>query len=387
MGKFPLDLERLQQVLDYLNDGVYLTDRSRRILLWNRRAEEITGWKASDVVGRRCRDGLLEHLDTHGHALCRSDLCPLARAMRTRSGSKEPVLVYARGADSRRIPVSTSVAPLWDEAGRVVGGIEVFRDESARMQDLEFARRVQQHVLPERLPASETIGFEVGYYPHDLVGGDFYWVRELRPNVFASLVADVRGHGVSAALYTMVLSSYLSGAGSMLEEPGRLMGALNEHLEALTVADSFASAVYLVLDGKERTLRYSNAGHPPPLLLDARTEEVQELGAHGLFLGVLIPQEYEETRMDLPEQGALLCYSDGAIEVRGRDGTEFGQARLEAYLRAESGRRGFPARFYRHLTRMSAAVSLPDDLLLLLARLQRSARAGRPRRRRASGGA
>jgi serine phosphatase RsbU (regulator of sigma subunit) len=282
------------------------------------------------------------------------------------------VLVYARGADGRRIPVATSVAPLRDEAGRVVGGIEVFRDESARMQDLEFARRVQRHVLPTPLPGSEPIGFEVGYYPHDLVGGDFYWVRELRPNVFGCMVADVRGHGVSAALYTMVLSSYLSGAGSLAEEPGRLMGALNEHLEELTVAESFASAVYVLLDGNQWTLRYSSAGHPPPLLLDARTGEVAALAAQGLFLGMFVPQQYEETRMDLPERGALLCYSDGAIEVRGTDGEEFGQARLEAYLRAESSRRGFPARLYRHLTRMSAAVSLPDDLLVLLVRLRRS---------------
>jgi serine phosphatase RsbU (regulator of sigma subunit) len=269
----------------------------------------------------------------------------------------------------------------------VVGGIEVFRDESVRLADLEFARRVQQHVLPERLPASEAISFEVGYYPHDLVGGDFYWVRELRPNVFASLAADVRGHGVSAALYTMVLSSYLAGAGSLAEEPGRLMGALNEHLEELSVAESFASAVYLVLDGTDWTLRYSNAGHPPPLLLDARTGEVRELGAHGLILGMLVPQEYEETRLDLPERGALLCYSDGAIEVPDREGEEFGIERLKAYVGKQVGRRGFPERFYRHLTKMSAAVSLPDDLLLLVARLRWSREQLRPRRGRASGGA
>jgi serine phosphatase RsbU (regulator of sigma subunit) len=262
----------------------------------------------------------------------------------------------------------------------VVGGIEVFRDESSRMVDLEFARRVQRHVLPERLPGSEAIAFEVGYYPHDLVGGDFYWLRELRSNLFGCMVADVRGHGVSAALYTMVLSSYLSGAGSLVEEPGRLMGALNQHLEQLTVAESFASAVYLVLDGEAWTLRYSNAGHPPPLLLDARTGEATELAAHGPFLGMFLPQEYEETRLDLPERGALLAYSDGAIEVRGRDGEEFGLERLKAYVREQSGRRGLPARFYRHLTKVSAAVALPDDLLLLLARLRRNATRLRPRR-------
>lgn len=371
MSEFPLDLKRLKQVLDYLNDGVYLTDLDRRILLWNRRAEEITGWKAEQVVGTRCRDGILEHVDTHGHGLCESDLCPLLRAMRTDSPSREPVLVYARKADGRRIPVSTSVAPLRDQTGEVVGGIEVFRDESARLADMEFARRVQQHALPAELPGNDSVTFEVGYYSHDLVGGDFYWVKELRPGAFGCLVADVRGHGVSAALYTMVLSSHLAGLAELAEEPGRLMGALNEHLEELTVAESFASAVYLVVDSNAWELRYSNAGHPPPLLLDGERGEVTELAAHGPFLGMFVPQEYEESTLALPRQGGLLCYSDGAVEVHGKDGEEFGIERLKQYLRKHSEEPGFPDRFYNHLSQYNAAVSLPDDLLILLARLQR----------------
>jgi len=372
VSEFPLDLKRLKQVLDYLNDGVYLTDLDRRILLWNRRAEEITGWKAERVVGSRCRDGILEHVDVNGHGLCCSDLCPLARAMRTESPSREPVLVYARKADGRRIPVSTSVAPLRDETGRVVGGIEVFRDESTRLIDMEFARRVQQHSLPAELPGNDSVTFEVGYYSHDLVGGDFYWVKELRPGAFGCLVADVRGHGVSAALYTMVLSSHLAGLAELAETPGRLMGALNEHLEELTVAESFASAVCLVLDSNAWELRYSNAGHPPPLLFDGEKGEVTELAAHGPFLGMFVPQEYEESTLALPRRGGLLCYSDGAVEVNGREGEQFGIDRLSAYLRDHGADPGFPERFYNHLSEYNAAVSLPDDLLVVVARLSRS---------------
>jgi len=371
VSEFPLDLERLKQVLDYLNDGVYLTDLDRCILLWNRRAEEITGWKAEQVVGTRCRDGILEHVDGHGQRLCSSDLCPLLRAMRTDSPSREPVLVYARKADGGRLPVSTSVAPLRDETGRVVGGIEVFRDESVRLRDMEFAKRVQQHTLPAQLPGNDSVTFEVGYYPHDLVGGDFYWVRELEPGVFGCLVADVRGHGVSAALYTMMLSSHLSSLFELTREPGRLMGALNEHLEELTVAESFASAVYLILDSNAWQLRYSNAGHPPPLLLDGETGEVLELGAQSPFLGMFLPQEYEETVLDLPAQGILLAYSDGAIEVMGKGREEFGIERLKHYLLQHGEGEGFHESLYRHLTEYNAEVSLPDDLLILLARLER----------------
>jgi len=372
MGDFPLDLDQLKQVLDYLNDGVYLADPDRRILLWNRRAEEITGWKAEQVVGQRCRDGILVHQDAHGQTLCRSDLCPMAQAMRTERPSKEPVLVYAQRADGRRIPVSVSVAPLRGDDGDIVGAIEVFRDESSSLQDLEFARLVQRQVLPDELPGTESLSFEVGYYPHDLVGGDFYWVRELEPGVLGLLVADVRGHGVSAALYTMTISSHLSTLAALTAEPGRLMGALNEHLEELTVAESFASAVYCLLDTVSWEVRYSNAGHPAPLLLDEETGEVHRLESQGPFLGMFVPQEYEESTVALPRRGSLLLYSDGAVEVTNRDDEEFGIDGLSRYLRELGTEPGLPERFYHYLNRYNAELSLPDDVLILVARLDRS---------------
>ena len=279
-------------------------------------------------------------------------------------------MVYACRADGRRVPVSVSVAPLRDDTGAVVGAIEVFRDESVRLQDMEFARRVQQHTLPEELPGDERIRFEVGYYPHDLVGGDFYGVREVSPGTFAFLVADVRGHGVSAALYTMVLSSHLATLTSLAIEPGKMMTALNEHLGELTVAESFASAAYGVLDSDRWELRYSSAGHPPFLLLDAGTGHVKELETHGLFLGMFGPADYEESTLPLPERGVLLAYSDGAIEVRNKDGEEFGIEGLSHYLSQHGARADFPDRFYHYLSQYNADVSLADDLLVLVGRLE-----------------
>jgi len=341
----------------------------------------MTGWRADDVVGRRCRDSILEHVDAHGHKLCESDLCPLARSMRTGNPSDQPVLVYAQRADGRRMPVSTSVAPLRDEGGQVVGGIEVFRDERVRLTDMEFAQRVQRHILPGELPGTQEVAFEVGYYPHDLVGGDFYWVAEVSPalrqaqgvvstsnqGTFAFLVADVRGHGVSAALYTMVLSSHLTTLSDLAAQPGRVMTALNQHLEELTVADSFASAVYGVLDGERWELCYSNAGHPPLLLLDAEACQVEELGSHGPFLGALGPQDYEESTVALPRRGVLVAYTDGAIEVENAEGEQFDVAGLAEYLRQHGTEPGFPERVYAHVSQFNAKVSLADDVLVLVA--------------------
>jgi sigma-B regulation protein RsbU (phosphoserine phosphatase) len=125
---FGLDVNMLVRVLNYLNDGVYITDKQRRIILWNRKAEEITGYRAEEVVGRACHDDVLNHISEDRKGLCPSELCPLYRSIETGVASGEPVLVYARNRDRKRVAVSVSVAPLHDDSGNIIGGIEIFRD-------------------------------------------------------------------------------------------------------------------------------------------------------------------------------------------------------------------------------------------------------------------
>ena len=85
-------------VLDSLNDGVYVVDRDRTILYWGKSAERITGWKGSDVLGKRCHDDILCHIDKDGRRLCGEEYCPLHRAMLTGRGSASPIIVFAQTA-------------------------------------------------------------------------------------------------------------------------------------------------------------------------------------------------------------------------------------------------------------------------------------------------
>lgn len=134
-------------VLDSLFDGVYIADEQRRVLLWNRGAEEITGYSAEEVEGRRCMDNLLNHIDENGRMLCRSD-CPLLATIRT--GQPQCVKIYPRHKSGRRFPVKTHVAPLRDRSGAIVAAIEVFRDvsqeEDFRILQEKFNKIVQRYV-------------------------------------------------------------------------------------------------------------------------------------------------------------------------------------------------------------------------------------------------
>lgn len=363
---FPLNVPQLLSVLNHLNLGVYITDLDRRIVLWSRKAEELTGHKAADVVGRTCHDQVLNHIDKDGHALCSGELCPLHRAITTNAESAQPVLVFARRANGTRIAVSVSVAPLRDPDGQVIGGIEAFRDETAQVRDMEFARTVQRRLLPAELPATGEIAFDVCYYPHDLVGGDFYDVQPVGPQSYGVFIADVSGHGVSAALYTMWLKSLKEGLKPVAHQPAVFMTELNRELSKYIVDESFATAFYAVVDAGGQ-ITYTNAGHPAPLHWRAAERTVGKLETHGLPLAVSATEEYPSSSFTLRPDDLLLGYTDGVTEVNMPDGRQVGTDGLSEILARQIALR--PARLleqvYQRILARCAAVSLPDDVLLL----------------------
>ena len=71
------------ELLNLLADGAYITDTDRRIVFWNQAAQRITGWGAAEVVGRRCQENILVHVDKDGHPLCGHEHCPLHRSIVT----------------------------------------------------------------------------------------------------------------------------------------------------------------------------------------------------------------------------------------------------------------------------------------------------------------
>jgi len=363
---FPIDLDALLTVLDQLNLGVYVTDRERRIRLWNRKAAEITGYRAEDVLGKACHEQVLNHVDRHGHQLCRTTLCPLYRAMILGRESAEPEIIYAMRPDGQRVAVSVSAAPLRDAEGRVIGGIETFRDETAQVRDMEFARKIQRHLMPAKPPAARGFRFDFGYYPHDLVGGDFYDIIDLAEDRFGILVADVRGHGVSAALYMMWMKSLETSLRADADEPARFLAALNEELTRYVVDESFATCFYGVLDAAGRTLTYASAGHPAPMHFRGADGNVAELRACGMPLGIRTGEDYGSDSVTLAPGDVLLLYTDGAIEVSSRSGELLRPGGLARMLAGEAARsrEDLPERLYGRIMEWCGEVALPDDLLL-----------------------
>ena len=163
-----------ETILDSLSEGVYVCDRDRRIVFWSKSAERITGWQSEDVVGKRCLEDILCHVDKDGHRLCGEEYCPLHRAMITGVTTNVPVIVFAQCKNGRRIPTQVTTSPIRNAAGEVIGGVETFRDVSPMLVDLERAKKIQEQSLDQDLPADPRVQFSTFFMPHDIVGGDYF---------------------------------------------------------------------------------------------------------------------------------------------------------------------------------------------------------------------
>ena len=137
----------LNQMLNSMFDGVYIVDRKRRILFWNRGAEEITGYAPAEVIGRRCSDNILNHIDEDGSLICRKS-CPLSQVLRT--GEHVRRKVYPLRKTDGRIPIMTHVAPIRDSENKIIAAIEVFRDisqeEAFRVLQEKFNALISKYV-------------------------------------------------------------------------------------------------------------------------------------------------------------------------------------------------------------------------------------------------
>lgn len=132
-------------ILENLFDGVYFVGRDKRITVWNKGAERITGFEKQEVIGRGCADHILRHIDADGRELCLSG-CPLSATMA--DGMVREANIYLHHKQGHRLPVSVRISAVRNDQGEIIGGIEVFTDNSSSIQLMkELELRKQESYL------------------------------------------------------------------------------------------------------------------------------------------------------------------------------------------------------------------------------------------------
>lgn len=362
-----VDLESASTILNQLSDGLYVTDVERRILYWNDSAERITGYSREEVIGRHCSENILCHVDRNDNLLCGKDRCPLHRAIVTESKSSQPIVVYAKHKKGHRVPTQVTVSPLFNEDGEVIGGVEVFRDVSSSIRDLERARRIQALSLGSIEPPDGRVSVRVHYAPQDLIGGDFYASHTPDPDTFCLLLADVMGHGISASLYTMYLRSLWQEARESASRPGECLARMNTQLAELLGDDyGFATVALLSMDLTTGRAVIAGGGHPSPIVF-RKNGMLEEVSCEGFPLGLMPDAVFTERSLQLLPGDRLVLYTDGAIEVRDSKDNELG---VEGFIRLlqEAGYPNRPGCFNQleeRILEYSNNVAFDDDLTLI----------------------
>jgi len=141
-----------KEILNSLQDGIYYLDRNRIITFWNKGAERLTGYKAEQVVGKSCRDNLLNHINEKGLELCNNQ-CPMAACMQ--DGKPREAYVYLHHAEGYRIPVQVRSTAIRDNDGNIVGAVETFSKGISPEKTERRIRQLQQTALLDPLT---TIG-------------------------------------------------------------------------------------------------------------------------------------------------------------------------------------------------------------------------------------
>jgi phosphoserine phosphatase RsbU/P len=213
----------------------------------------------------------------------------------------------------------------------ISGLIEEQKQRQRLENEISIAREVQNQLFPQKLPSIPGVEIEAICKAARTVSGDYYDFMELSPTHLAMVIADISGKGISAALLMASLQAALRSQMLTVDSENlstaELVSRLNKHLVRNTGDDRFATFFMAIYDIVTRTLRYTNAGHLPSLLIGNGTAVHLDLG--GMVLGVVDDYRYEEGSVVVPPDALFVAYSDGLVEPENVYGEEFGIRRLE----------------------------------------------------------
>jgi serine phosphatase RsbU (regulator of sigma subunit)/anti-sigma regulatory factor (Ser/Thr protein kinase) len=240
-------------------------------------------------------------------------------------------------------------------------------DRARRFEsERSIAETLQRSVLPAALPRVAGVQLAARYLPGTMdvdVGGDWFDAVELTDGRVGLVVGDVVGKGVQAAAAMGQLRNALRAISIERLKPPTALARL-DRLASDGLEASFATVIYAVYDPAAGVLRFSSAGHPPPVVAypDGRVELLED--GRGLPLGTGLGAKYRQSVIDIPAGSVVLLYSDGLVERRGHTIDEGIESFVEA---VETGPRDAETLLEHVLGRLTGE-DRTDDVAILAAR-------------------
>ncbi|MFQ1000686.1 PP2C family protein-serine/threonine phosphatase [Modestobacter sp. SSW1-42] len=380
-------LQLTERVLDNTADGIYGLDTEGRVAFVNPAAARITGWPRQEQTGRD-QHALIHHSRADGSPYPVEE-CPVRRALRTGQTVVAPDEVFTHRSGAA-VPVELTAVPVVED-GAVTGVVVSFRDlterRAAEAQAEELRRltlrAAQERALSDRLqqalltppPEPDHLEVAVRYQPaaHEAhVGGDWYDAFLQPDGATVLVIGDVVGHDSRAAAAMGQLRGLLRALVYDNDEPlADTLCRVERAARGLAVS-ALATALVARVEREPdvpvtgpRTLRWTNAGHPPPVLLAPDGTATVLDTRPDLMLGVDPDTARQEHTVPLHDGATLLLFTDGLVERRDSDLDEG----LDRLLTALSGLAGRPlTELCDELLARLAPAHRADDVALVAVR-------------------
>ena len=237
--------------------------------------------------------------------------------------------------------------------------------------EIEIARQVQVGLLPSADPVVEGLQVSGLCRPAHDIGGDYFGYTHVRRGRIGLMVADVSGHSIGAAIGMVMTRCLLQSEAHRSSSPSTILGRVNELLcRDLGDPGMFVTAFVAVYQEKTGVIRYTNAGHNPPLIHRAATGGAETLSGGGPGLGIIPEATFQECSAKLRSGDILVMYTDGVTEARSPSGRMFELDRLKETVKAccEGTAREIVREIEHRVALWTGGRPLADDLTLVVAK-------------------
>jgi phosphoserine phosphatase RsbU/P len=227
-----------------------------------------------------------------------------------------------------------------ESAFRIIGmqkeikrqNLELTRFQERMTAELALAARLQVGLLPPIPGQAGDIRYTHRYLPAEGIGGDIYTILPLPDDSVALMIADVSGHGVTAALISAMVKTCFENQVRFGHGPLMWAQAMNRDLARSTLSEQFATAFLARLDPASDTLQYVAAGHVAPMLIAQGSEGGPKvpsvLGERGFMLGIEEDLPFHQQTCPFRKGDRLIVYTDGLVEVEREDRSLLGDEGL-----------------------------------------------------------
>jgi len=217
------------------------------------------------------------------------------------------------------------------QSGQLIRNSQL-QEEAMEKKRLEFelslARRIQLNLLPKAAPITSSVDIASYFNPTEEVGGDYYDYFPLGDQQIGIVIADVSGHGPSAAMMMTMVKGILHSIVQQFSSAEYSLAEINSIIARIAPREIFITMMFLIFDLNKKVLRFSNAGHNPIVRYNSQTRSCELLELKGCALNLVKKCSYAVKEIPCQSNDLFLIYTDGVTEATNKNQELFEETRL-----------------------------------------------------------